>query len=71
MYPLELEYWSESWRRTEVYQEEFNCPVGSTKAPSGVHQKPVGVQIYSCTAVQGVEDGGSWFSVKMDPEMYN
>ncbi len=65
MYPSDLEYWSESWRRTEVHKEEYSCPVGSTKTPSGVHQRPVGVQMYSCTAVWGVqetvtiEDGGS------------
>jgi hypothetical protein len=26
------------------------------KAPSGVHQRPVGVQMYSCTAVWGSTD---------------
>jgi hypothetical protein len=73
MYLSELEYWSESWRRMNVHQEEYSCPVGSTKTPSEVHQRPVGVQMYSCTAVGGVqenvaiEDGGSWFSAKKGP----
>jgi hypothetical protein len=76
MYPSELEYWGESWRQTKVHPEEYSCPVGSTKAPSGVHQRPVGVEMNSCTAVWGVhenvaiEDGGSWFSVKRNSDMY-
>ncbi len=47
--------------------------MGSTKAPSGVHQRPVEVQMYSSTDVWGVqenvaiEDGGSWLSVKKGP----
>jgi hypothetical protein len=38
---------------------------------------PVGDQMYSCLAVWGVqeyvavEDGGSWFSVKKGPDMFN
>jgi hypothetical protein len=55
MYSSELEYWSESWR-TAVHQDEYNCPAGNTKAPSGVYQRPVGVQMYSCTAVRGVQE---------------
>ncbi len=51
--------------------------MGSTKAPSGVHQRPVGVQTYKSTDVQGVEEnvaieeGDNWFSVKRDPAVYN
>jgi hypothetical protein len=56
MYSSELEYWSESWRLTKVHQDEYSCPSGSKKAPSEVHQRPVGVQMYSCTAVQGVQE---------------
>jgi hypothetical protein len=56
MYSSEFEYWSESWRRTKVHQDEYSCPLGSAKTPSGVHKRPVGVQMYSCTAVQGVQE---------------
>jgi hypothetical protein len=56
MYPSELEYWSVSWRQTKVHQDEYSCPLGSTEAPNGVHQRPVGVQMYSCTAVRGVQE---------------
>jgi hypothetical protein len=61
----------------KVGDEEKYCPVGSTKAPAGVHQRPVGVKMSNCTAVQrvqengAIEDGGSWVSVKKDPDMYN
>jgi hypothetical protein len=59
MYSPEYEYWSESWRWTKVHQEEYSCPVGSTKAPSRVHQRPVGVQMYSCSAVWGVQENAA------------
>ncbi len=35
MYPTELEYWSESWRRTKVHQDEYlvQLPIGEDKKP--------------------------------------
>jgi hypothetical protein len=60
MYSSEFESWSDSWRQTKVRQDEYSCPIGeykspiwSTKAPSGEPQRPVGVQMYNCTAVGG------------------
>ncbi len=51
MYPSELEHCSERWIQTEVQREEYSCPMGSTIAPSGVHQRPM-YSMYRCTVVQ-------------------
>jgi hypothetical protein len=56
MYSSDLENYCESGRRTKVNQDEYSCPSGSKTAPSGVHQRPVGVQMYRCTDVRGVRE---------------
>jgi hypothetical protein len=38
-----MENRSESWVLAAVHQDEYSCPLGvCRKAPSGVHQRPVG-----------------------------